>query len=144
MAVRSAGSFDMSASTAATGAGASFADFRFERLMTSDLNLRDTTVENDLVNLEASGVTVRVILDQKEKSTNQAAYNMNVEGYILHNESSAIATAQKGVSVEASLVRNAAVTALLNKASIRLLSTDSAVLDKAGIMLKKASLTLFG
>ena len=76
--------------------------------------------------------------------TNQAAYNMNVEGYVLHNETSAIATAQKGVSVEASLVRNEAVTALLNKASIRLLSTDSAVLDKAGIMLKKASLTLFG
>jgi type VI secretion system secreted protein VgrG len=76
--------------------------------------------------------------------TNQAAYNMNVEGYVLHNETSAIATAQKGVSVEASLVRNEAVTALLNKASVRLLSTDSAVLDKAGIMLKKASLTLFG
>jgi phosphatidylserine/phosphatidylglycerophosphate/cardiolipin synthase-like enzyme len=37
--------------------------------------LADTTVENDLVSLEKSGVDVRVVLDQKEKSTNQSAYN---------------------------------------------------------------------
>jgi phosphatidylserine/phosphatidylglycerophosphate/cardiolipin synthase-like enzyme len=36
--------------------------------------LSDTTVENDLISLEKSGVDVRVILDQAEKSTNDAAY----------------------------------------------------------------------
>ena len=54
--------------------------YNFIETATSSLNMTmyelvDTTVENDLVNLEKSGVTVRVILDQKEKSTNQAAYN---------------------------------------------------------------------
>jgi phosphatidylserine/phosphatidylglycerophosphate/cardiolipin synthase-like enzyme len=52
---------------------------------TSSLNLTmyelaDTTVENDLVNLEKSGVTVRVILDQAEKSTNKSAYNTLTSG----------------------------------------------------------------
>jgi phosphatidylserine/phosphatidylglycerophosphate/cardiolipin synthase-like enzyme len=52
---------------------------------TSSLNLTmyelaDTTVENDLVSLEQSGVTVRVILDQAEKSTNQSAYNTLTSG----------------------------------------------------------------
>jgi phosphatidylserine/phosphatidylglycerophosphate/cardiolipin synthase-like enzyme len=42
--------------------------------------LSDTTVENDLVSLEQSGVAVRVILDQKEKSTNQDAYNTLTAG----------------------------------------------------------------
>ena len=42
--------------------------------------LSDTTVENDLVSLENSGVDVRVILDQKEKSTNQAAYTKLSDG----------------------------------------------------------------
>jgi phosphatidylserine/phosphatidylglycerophosphate/cardiolipin synthase-like enzyme len=37
-------------------------------------------VEDDLVSLEASGVDVRVILDQKEKSTNQAAYTKLEDG----------------------------------------------------------------
>jgi phosphatidylserine/phosphatidylglycerophosphate/cardiolipin synthase-like enzyme len=42
--------------------------------------LSDTTVENDLISLEASGVDVRVILDQAEKSTNQAAYTKLEDG----------------------------------------------------------------
>jgi phosphatidylserine/phosphatidylglycerophosphate/cardiolipin synthase-like enzyme len=42
--------------------------------------LSDTTVENDLISLESSGVTVRVILDQAEKSTNQAAYTKLEDG----------------------------------------------------------------
>lgn len=37
--------------------------------------LRDTTVETDLVNKEKAGVTVRVILDGKQTSVNQTAYN---------------------------------------------------------------------
>ncbi len=37
--------------------------------------LKDTTVVNDLIALENKGVKVRVILDQKETSTNTAAYN---------------------------------------------------------------------
>ncbi|HEY1640953.1 MAG TPA: phospholipase D-like domain-containing protein [Streptosporangiaceae bacterium] len=36
--------------------------------------LRDTTVETDLVNREKAGVNVRVILDGAEKSVNQTAY----------------------------------------------------------------------
>ncbi len=37
--------------------------------------LRDTTVETDLVNREKAGVNVRVILDGAEKSVNQTAFN---------------------------------------------------------------------
>ena len=37
--------------------------------------LSDTTAEEDLVAAEARGVDVRVILDEKEKSTNDAAYD---------------------------------------------------------------------
>jgi phosphatidylserine/phosphatidylglycerophosphate/cardiolipin synthase-like enzyme len=37
--------------------------------------LSDTTAVNDLIARENAGVTVRVILDQAEKSTNQSAYN---------------------------------------------------------------------
>jgi cardiolipin synthase A/B len=36
--------------------------------------LSDTTAEDDLVAAEARGVDVRVILDEREKSTNEAAY----------------------------------------------------------------------
>jgi cardiolipin synthase len=36
--------------------------------------LVDTTAEQDLAALESSGVTVRVILDSRKKTTNQAAY----------------------------------------------------------------------
>jgi hypothetical protein len=37
--------------------------------------LRDTTVENDLIAREKAGVTVRVILDGVETSVNSAAYS---------------------------------------------------------------------
>jgi len=80
---------------------------------------------------------------EKIGGQNAASYGINIEGYILHNETSAIATAQKGVSIEASLIKNANMTALISKAAVKLLSTDSAVLDKAGVMLQKASITLF-
>ena len=74
---------------------------------------------------------------------NMASYHVNIEGYILHNESSVIATAQKGVAIEAARVKNDAMSALLSKAAVRLLSTDSAVLDKCGVKLQKANITLF-
>jgi Predicted molecular chaperone distantly related to HSP70-fold metalloproteases len=47
---------------AATGAGASFADFRFERLQTQSIGIRDTDVQstNDAV---TTGYAVRVIVD---------------------------------------------------------------------------------
>jgi type VI secretion system secreted protein VgrG len=80
---------------------------------------------------------------EKIGGQNMASYGINIEGYILHNETSAIATAQKGVAIEASVVKNAAMTALLSKAAVKLLSTDSAVLNKAGVMLQKANITLF-
>ena len=44
---------------------------------------------------------------EKIGGQNAASYGINIEGYILHNETSAIATAQKGVSIEASLIKNA-------------------------------------
>jgi phosphatidylserine/phosphatidylglycerophosphate/cardiolipin synthase-like enzyme len=59
--------------------------YDFIEQATSSLNmtmyeLSDTTVENDLISLESSGVDVRVILDQAEKSTNQAAYTKLEDG----------------------------------------------------------------
>ena len=59
--------------------------YNFIEQATSSLNmtmyeLSDTTVENDLISLESSGVDVRVILDQAEKSTNQAAYTKLEDG----------------------------------------------------------------
>ena len=42
--------------------------------------LKDTTLENDLVSREKAGVTVRVILDQAQKSYNTAAYNTLTAG----------------------------------------------------------------
>ncbi len=48
--------------TAATAAGASFADFRFERLMTGSLGLRDTDVQS-AVDSVTTGFAVRVIVD---------------------------------------------------------------------------------
>jgi phosphatidylserine/phosphatidylglycerophosphate/cardiolipin synthase-like enzyme len=52
---------------------------------TSSLNmtmyeLADTTAVNDLIAREKAGATVRVILDQAEKSTNQTAYNNLTSG----------------------------------------------------------------
>jgi hypothetical protein len=42
--------------------------------------LKDTTLENDLVSREKAGATVRVILDQAQKSYNTAAYNTLTAG----------------------------------------------------------------
>ena len=54
--------------------------YSFINSATSSLNmtmyeLNDTTAVNDLIAREKAGATVRVILDQAEKSTNQTAYN---------------------------------------------------------------------
>jgi hypothetical protein len=42
--------------------------------------LKDTTLENDLVSREKAGVTVRVILDQAQKTYNTPAYNVLTAG----------------------------------------------------------------
>jgi hypothetical protein len=42
--------------------------------------LKDTTLENDLVSREKAGVDVRVILDQAQKTYNTAAYNLLTAG----------------------------------------------------------------
>ena len=80
--------------------------YNFIETATSSLNmtmyeLQDTTVENDLVNLEKSGVTVRVILDQAEKSTNQAAYNTLTSGGVgvVWSSTSFTYTHQKTITV---------------------------------------------
>ena len=54
--------------------------YNFINSATSSVNvtmyeLRDTTVETDLVNREKAGVNVRVILDGAQKSVNQTAFN---------------------------------------------------------------------
>ena len=48
--------------SAATRAGASYADFRFERLLTADLTIRDTSVQS-ATDAVATGYAVRVIVD---------------------------------------------------------------------------------
>ncbi len=48
--------------SAATAAGASFADFRFERLVTGDLTIRDTAVQS-ATDAVTTGFAVRVIVD---------------------------------------------------------------------------------
>ena len=48
--------------SAATAAGASYADFRFERSVTADLTIRDTAVQS-ATNAVTTGYAVRVIVD---------------------------------------------------------------------------------
>ena len=64
--------------------------------------LEDTTVENDLVNLEAAGVTVRVILDQAEQSKNQTAYDTLTNGgvSVAWSSTSFVYTHQKTITVD--------------------------------------------
>jgi hypothetical protein len=59
--------------------------YNFVNSATSSVNvtiyeLKDATLENDLVAKEKAGVTVRVILDQAQKSYDQAAYNTLTAG----------------------------------------------------------------
>jgi hypothetical protein len=59
--------------------------YNFVNTATSSINvtiyeLKDTTLENDLVAKEKAGVTVRVILDQAQKSYDTAAYNLLTAG----------------------------------------------------------------
>jgi hypothetical protein len=59
--------------------------YNFVNSATSSINvtiyeLNDTTLVNDLVAKEKAGVTVRVILDQAQKSYNTAAYNALIAG----------------------------------------------------------------
>ena len=59
--------------------------YNFVNSATTSINvtiyeLKDTTLENDLVSREKAGATVRVILDQAQKSYNTAAYNTLTAG----------------------------------------------------------------
>ena len=59
--------------------------YNFVNSATSSVNvtiyeLKDTTLVNDLVAREKAGVTVRVILDQAQKSYNTSAYNALTAG----------------------------------------------------------------
>ena len=80
---------------------------------------------------------------EKIGSRNAATYGINIEGYVLHNETSAIATAQKGVSVEASVVKTSHAQATIFKAAAKMVSADAAWINKAGVALAKANITLF-
>jgi phosphatidylserine/phosphatidylglycerophosphate/cardiolipin synthase-like enzyme len=75
-----AGSGAQSAFVFATGTTAEPQIYAFINSATKSLNmtmyeLSDTVAVNDLIARQKAGVTVRVILDQAEKSTNQSAYS---------------------------------------------------------------------
>ena len=64
--------------------------------------LRDTTMENDLIAREKAGVTVRVILDGKETSVNSAAYSALQAGgvAVTYSSTSFTYTHQKTITVD--------------------------------------------
>jgi hypothetical protein len=64
--------------------------------------LRDTTMTTDLVNKEKAGVTVRVILDNAQKSVNQAAYTALTNGGVgvTWSSTSFVYTHQKTITVD--------------------------------------------
>jgi phosphatidylserine/phosphatidylglycerophosphate/cardiolipin synthase-like enzyme len=64
--------------------------------------LQDTTVVNDLVSLEQSGVTVRVILDGRHQSANSSAYNTltNAGVGVVWSSSAFTYTHQKTITVD--------------------------------------------
>src|SRR5579875_1962705 len=64
--------------------------------------LKDTTLENDLVAREKAGVTVRVILDQAQMSYDQAAYNTLTAGGVgvVWSSTSFTYTHQKTITVD--------------------------------------------
>jgi hypothetical protein len=63
--------------------------------------LKDTTLENDLVSREKAGVNVRVIMDQAQKSYNTAAYNVLTAGGVgvVWSSTSFTYTHQKTITV---------------------------------------------
>ncbi|HEX3956286.1 MAG TPA: putative Ig domain-containing protein [Trebonia sp.] len=80
--------------------------YNFVNSATSSVNvtiyeLKDTTLENDLVAKEKAGVTVRVILDQAQKSYDQAAYNTLTAGGVgvVWSSTAFTYTHQKTISV---------------------------------------------
>ena len=67
--------FVFSTSSASEPTIYNFIDSATTSLNMTMYELNDTTAVNDLIAREKAGVTVRVILDQAEKSTNTSAYN---------------------------------------------------------------------
>src|SRR6201994_996361 len=81
--------------------------YNFVNSATSSVNvtiyeLKDTTLENDLVSREKAGVTVRVILDQAQKSYDTAAYNTLTAGGggVVYSSTSFTYTHQKTITVD--------------------------------------------
>jgi phosphatidylserine/phosphatidylglycerophosphate/cardiolipin synthase-like enzyme len=81
--------------------------YNFVNSATSSINvtiyeLKDTTLEDDLVAKEKAGVDVRVILDQAEKSYNTAAYNTLTAGRVgvVWSSTSFTYTHQKTITVD--------------------------------------------
>ncbi|CAN5335134.1 type VI secretion system spike protein VgrG1b [soil metagenome] len=75
-------------------------------------------------------------------NTEMKTFHVNIEAYTLHNETSAIATAQKGVAVEHVTLKTTTVQAKIRKAMILMTASDSAAIAKAGVALQKANLFL--
>jgi hypothetical protein len=81
--------------------------YSFINSATSSINmtmyeLRDTTVETDLVNREKAGVNVRVILDQAEKSVNATAFSTLQAGgvNVTYSSTAFTFTHQKTITVD--------------------------------------------
>jgi PLD-like domain/Putative Ig domain len=81
--------------------------YNFVNSATSSINvtiyeLKDTTLENDLVAKEKAGVTVRVILDQAQKTYNTAAFNTLTAGGVgvVYSSTSFTYTHQKTITVD--------------------------------------------
>jgi hypothetical protein len=81
--------------------------YNFVNSATSSVNvtiyeLKDTTLVNDLVAREKAGVTVRVILDQAQKSYDSAAYSALIAGGVgvVYSSTSFTYTHQKTITVD--------------------------------------------
>ena len=81
--------------------------YNFVNSATSSINvtiyeLKDTTLENDLVSREKAGVKVRVILDQAQKSYDTAAFNLLTAGGVgvVWSSTSFTYTHQKTITVD--------------------------------------------
>jgi PLD-like domain len=81
--------------------------YSFVNSATSSINvtiyeLKDTTLVNDLIAREKAGVTVRVILDQAQKSYDSAAYSALTAGGVgvVYSSTSFTYTHQKTITVD--------------------------------------------
>jgi len=100
--------------------------------------LEDTTAEKDLVAAETRGVDVRVILDQREKSENSAAYNYlkNNGVNVVYSWSKYYYTHEKSLVIDGTtaMIMTANLTSQYYSTSRDFLVTDTNAKDVAAIV----------